>query len=239
MRVRTRFAAGLSFCLALSALAVPQAGPSSDTPVTTIVSDYDSGIGPALQIQSDQLGAYVNSKAVASLMHSVGSWELDSYYVRNATRAVYLSFSQAIAGSGPNGGAPVAVPTGYYKAQVSTECFHYNTNPTTMAPGSTISCPMSVRFDAGGKTYTVHMNPRNANWAGTNPVTMSCIFPTSGTNPCSQWRITPSSSVVNPDGSVTIRSIGQLDLVGTSKGSDTYTKQGQFSFSFSILVTKP
>jgi hypothetical protein len=108
-----------------------------------------------------------------------------------------------------------------------------------MAPGTTISCPMSVRFDSGGKSYAIHMNPQNPTWTGTNPVNMSCIFPTSGANPCKQWKITPSTSVVNPDGTVTYRSAGQLDLVGTKRGSTTYSKQGQFYFSFLILVTNP
>jgi len=236
--MRTSLGTAVALCFATSLVTLTQAS-TGDVPVTTIVSDYDSGIGPALQIQSDQGGAYKNAKNLQSMMYGAGSWEIDAYNVRNATRGVYLAFSQPIAGTGPNGGAPVAPPTGIYKAHVTTECYRYNTNPTTMAPGSTISCPMAVRFDSGGKTYTVHMNPQNATWAGTNPVNMTCIFPTSGTNPCSQWRITPSGSVVNPDSSVTQRNVGQLDIVGSSKGQTTYTKQGQFYFSFLILATNP
>jgi len=96
-----------------------------------------------------------------------------------------------------------------------------------------------MHFDASGQEYMVHMNPVNSPWQGTDPVTITCIFPTSGTSPCSQWRITPSGSVVNADGSVTYRNVGALDLVGSSKGQTTHTRQGLFYFSFLILMTNP
>ena len=232
-----RLASILLTCLGLSVAL--QAVQLQDIAVTTLVSDYDTGIAPALQIQSDKAGTYVNSRTLQSMIYKAGSWEIDSYNVRNATRQVYVAFTQPIAGTGPGGGAPIAPATGNYLAHVTTECFNYNTNPLSLTAGQSISCPMAVRFDAGGKTYAVHMNPQNPNWAGTNPVTIACIFPTSGSNLCSQWRITPSTSVVNPDGSVTYRSVGQLDIVGTKKGATTFTKQGQFYFSFVILMTNP
>lgn len=228
----------LAICIAASLVTLVQAR-AADIAVTTLVSDYDSGIGPALQIQSDLGGAYKNSKTLQSMMYGAGSWELDAYNVRNATRGVYIAFTQPIAGSGPNGGAPISPATAIYKAHVTTECFNYGTNPLTMAPGSSISCPMSLRFDTGGKTYAIHMNPQNPNWVGTNPAAITCIFPTTGSAPCAQWRITPSASVTNPDGSITWRNAGQLDIVGSSKGKTTYTKQGQFYFSFVILMTNP
>jgi len=228
----------VALCFTASLVTFTQTS-TADLPVTTIVSDYDSGIGPALQIQSDQGGAYKNSKTLQSMMYGAGSWEIDAYNVRNGTRGVYVAFSQPIAGTGPGGGAPIAPPSGIYVSHVTTECYRYNNNPATMAPGATISCPMAVRFDTGGKTYTIHMNPQNATWAGTNPVNMTCIFPTSGSGACKQWKITPSGSVVNPDGTVTTRSVGQLDVVGSSKGQTTYTRQGQFYFSFLILATNP
>jgi hypothetical protein len=215
------------------------AQPTTSTPVTTIISDYDSGIAPALQIQSDQLGAYKNAKNLQSYVYSFGSWEIDAYNVRNATRTVYLGFTQPIAGTGPDGGPPVAPPSGFYKAHLTTECYHYGTNPTTMAPGSTISCPMNGGFEYGGKAYTIRMNPLDAMSIGTDPVKITCIFPSMGTNPCSQWRITPGSSVANPDGTVIYRSVGQLDVRVTSRGQTTFIRQGQFYFSFLILVTNP
>lgn len=237
--MRRLFAVALAMAVIAAPVTFAKQGPAVDFPVTTIVNDFDSGIAPALQIQSDQGGAYKNAKNLQSMMYGAGSWELDAYNVRNATRGVYIAFTKPIAGTGPNGGAPVAPASAVYLAHVTTECFHYNTNPTTMAPGTSISCPLAVRFDAGGKSYAIHMNPQNATWAGTNPATITCIFPSSGTGACTQWKITPSANVTNPDGSITWRNIGQLDVVGSSKGQTTYTKQGQFYFSFLILATNP
>jgi hypothetical protein len=223
-------------CLGISFL---YAGPG-DVPVATIVSDYDSGIAPALQIQSDQLGAYQNSKTLTSIIQSVGAWVLDTT-VRNATRTVYLRFSDPIAGSGPGGGAPVAVPSGPYKARIITECNRYNDSMWTLAPGATMPCPMNVVFDYGGSTYHIHMNPflQAAPAAETNNVNITCVYPSSGAGPCSQWTIAPSATYVAADGSTKYRNVGILQKEVTAKGQMTLVKQGDFYFSFMILVTQP
>lgn len=228
------------FFLGISLVTLVQAGPG-DVPVTTIVSDYDSGIGPALQIQSDQLGAYRNSKTQVSVIQSVGSWLLDSYpgYVRGATRHIYLGFNQPLEGSGPGGGVPTAPPSGGYQAHVISKCNTYGTSMLTMAPGSTAPCPLRIHFDAGGATYDIDMNPAMAHAQHTNPASVTCIFPASGSNACSQWKIAPSGMVVNPDGTVTYRNVGVLNKTVSSKGKTTLVKQGDFYFSFLIVVSKP
>lgn len=227
-------------CIGMSLTTFVQAGPG-DVPVTTIVSDYDSGIASALQIQSDQLGAYRNSKTLVSVIQSVGTWLLDGYpgYVRGATRRVYLGFNQPIAGSGPGGGAPTAPPSGDYQARVISKCESYGNSMLTMAPGSMISCPLHVHFDAGGETYDIAMNPDLPHATHTNPANVTCIFPTSGTSACSQWKIAPSGIVVNPDGTLTYRNVAELHKTITSKGKTTMVHQGDFHLSFLIVVSKP
>ena len=68
---------------------------------------------------------------------------------------------------------------------------------------------------------------------------MTCIFPTTGTTPCSQWRLWPSGTYTAPDGSVRQVSIVNLSIEQTYRGKTTYVKQGDFYFSFSIIVTNP
>ena len=160
MRATRKVAVILAFILTSSGLILAQRSGSTDTPVTSIVSDYDSGVAPALQIQSDKLGAYTNSRTLTSIITNFGTWALDSFNPKGATRAVSLQFSQPIAGTGPNGGIPVAPASGDYRAFLYTSCNHpnYAGSLWTLPPGQTMPCPMAVRFEADGKTYVLHMN---------------------------------------------------------------------------------
>jgi hypothetical protein len=241
--MRTQRLLGVVFlvCLGLSVSVIAKR-PASLTPVTSIISDYDSGVAPALQIQSDKLGAYTNSKTLISniINDSTGTtWGVDSYYVRNATRTLALSFTQPIPGTGPNGGAPVSPPSGYYKARIGSECYRYNNSMWTLPPGQTMACPMNVHFDYGGKTYDLHMSDLNVNFPETNHVNITCIYPTSGMNPCSQWRIWPSGTYVAPDGTTQERNVANLSYETTVNNQLAYVKQGDFYVSFSIIVTYP
>ena len=89
--------------LGIPAALLAQKPGSSNTSVTSLISDYDSGVDPALQIQSDTLGAYRNSSTLTSVIGTDGTWAVDSYYVQKATRRIYLNFSQPIATTGPGG----------------------------------------------------------------------------------------------------------------------------------------
>ena len=227
----------------VSALAQKTKPDHTVTPVTSIVSDYDSGIAPALQIQSDKLGAYTDGTSVGSTIttnNGLTVWGADSYYVRHATRTFFLSFAQAIPSTGPNGGAPVSPPSGFYKARIGSECDNYNNSMWTLPPGQTMPCPMNVHFDYGGKTYDLHMSDRNVNFPETNHINITCIYPTTGTNPCSQWRLWPSATYVAPDGTTQYRNVANLSYEVTARGGKiSYVKQGDFYISFSIIVTNP
>jgi hypothetical protein len=96
---------------------------------------------------------------------------------------------------------------------------------------------MVVQFDAGGRHYFLRMNDR-AGYPQTNHVDITCIFPTSGTSPCSQWTIRPSGTATAPDGSTIFRNVANLSYEVLAKGQLTYVNQGDFYMSFSIVVTK-
>ena len=241
--MRSQIVLGVTFALSacLSAAAVAQKKTNSDIPVTTIVSDYDSGIAPALEIQSDQLGAYSNSSTLTSIIAGNGVWYLDSLNPRNATRRVTLQFTNPVPWSGPNGGDAVAPASGTYPVFAYTSCNHpnYQTSLLTLRAGQTMPCPMVVQFEADGRRYYLHMNDRAVDFPQTNHVNITCIFPTSGTSPCSQWVIRPSGTATLPAGTTTQRNIANLSYGVTVKGKLTYVKQGDFYFSFSIIVTNP
>lgn len=220
------------------------AAAGGDTPVTTTVADADLTIAPALQIRSDGLGAYKNASTLTSVIQSIGAWVLDSYSPRNATRTLYLDFSQPIAGSGPNGGNPVGLPSALYKVYVISKCNLYGTSMLTMAPGTTMPCPVHIgNVYSGGVKYAIQMNPRLSSadvaYPETNYANITCVYPSSGTGACSQWTITPSGTYTAADGSTKSRNVAKLLKFVTSKGTTTTLDQGDFYLSFRIGVTAP
>jgi hypothetical protein len=220
--------------------AAAQKPGATEIPVTSIISDYDSGIAPSLQIQSDKLGAYTNQSTLQSSIYSSGGiWAVSDYGLRNATRTVCLGFSQPIAGTGPNGGAPVSPPDGCYTARIISECNNYGNSIPGLPPGQAMACPMNVHFDYGGKTYDLHMSDRNVNFPETNHINITCIYPTSGSYPCSQWRLWPSQTYIAPDGSTQYRNVANLSYETQVKGQLAYVKQGNFYVSFSIIIMNP
>ena len=124
--------------------------------MTSIVSDYAADIAPALQVKSDQLGSYRNSKTLTSLIQSVGAWLLDT---TSSTRSVYLGFTQPIAGSGLGGGDPVVIPSGHYSARLISKCNAGGVSMLTLPAGATITCPLHIAFSYNGSDYAVQMNP--------------------------------------------------------------------------------
>ncbi len=213
---------------------------ATDTPVTAIISDFDSGPVPTLEIQSDQLGAYTNSSTLKSIIATNGAWYLDSLNPNGATRKVMLRFTNPVPGSGPNGGNPVAPASGNYPVWAYSSCNHANylSSYLTLPAGQTMPCPLTVQFDAGGRRYFLHMNDRGVDFPQTNHVDVTCVFPTSGTTPCSQWRIRPSGSALLPDGTTVLSNVANLSYSILSKGKTTWVNQGDFYMSFSILVSK-
>ena len=212
-----------------------QAG--GDVAVTTTIADNDVTIAPTLQIRSDALGAYTNSSALTSVIQSIGAWLLDSYNPRSATRRAYLAFSQPIAGSGPGGGAPVAVPSGLYKVRAISKYNLLGTSMLTMAAGSSMPCPLHIKFDYAGGSYAVQMNPGasagdpDGNAPETNYATITCTTPSSGSGACTAWTITPSAAGG--------QNVAKLLKYVTSKGTTTAVNQGDFIFAFRIGVTRP
>lgn len=240
MLPRTVIAIALVIVAGVSASVAAQKKPSNTTtPVMSLISDFDSGVAPALQIQSDQLGSYVPSATLKSeIINSGGTWAIDSYYVRGATRRVVLNFTRPIAGSGPGGADPVSPPSGAYLARIGSECFRDNNSFLTLLPGQSMVCRMNVHFDHGGKTYDLHMAQTNANFPETDSATVACIFPTSGAGPCSQWRLSPSGQYLEADGTLVQANVANLSYQATVKGRTTYVKQGNYLVSFSIIVAK-
>jgi hypothetical protein len=237
-----------SVAVAVLAFAALTAGPFAqarkDVPVTSRISDYDTGIAPALQIQSDGAGAYPNSSTLVSVLQDPGAWRLDSLTPRSATRRIYLGFNRAISGSGPAGADPIVPPSGMYKAAVYAKCngANYGTDMLRLAPGATIPCPLRVEFDVAGQRYWLRMNPF-ANEEGyfpeTNWVDVTCIHPTAGAGPCTQWRIVPNGTHEAGDGTIERRNVAVLLKVTTSKARTTFEKVGDFHVSFLFLVSRP
>jgi hypothetical protein len=205
---------------------------NQDVPVITRIEDFEEAIAPTLQIRSDGSGVYQNSRDVQSVIQSVGDWVLQTN-TKFSTRRVYLDFSQPVAGSGPNGGAPIQLPAGTYRARFITKCHLYGNDLLQLAAGQTAPCPLALAFDSGSDSYRIQMNPVTGVevFPLTNFVNATC---TSAVTPCNQWKLEPSGSA--SDGS--LRNRGNLAKIVTSKGKTTEINLGDFYFSFSIHLAK-
>jgi hypothetical protein len=206
----------------------------TDTIVTSEIDNNEALIAPVLRLQSDGLGVYPNSKQVVSKIQALGDWELDMFTTNNTTRAVQLDLSEPIAGSGPNGGAPIvpfAAPQ-KVRARLIAKCASYGVRMQDLLNGQTVSCPLAVRFDYGGQAYRLVMNPDN--FLDTRSIYVSCIRSDS-TGKCNQWKLEPSE--LQGDG--TRKSIAKLLKLTTVKGKAVEENQGNFYLSFSITATTP
>lgn len=208
-------------------------GPSNVN-VTSTIADADTGVAPALQYQSDGLGSYSNASNLTSQIQSVGDWVLDMYTVSRATRQVYLDFSQPIAGSGPNGGDPVVIPSGLYKVRIISKCSLFGNNYLTLAPGATVPCPLHVKFDYNGSSWALEMNPIHSSGdpegaSETNYANVTCVNPASGSGACVGWKVTPSAPTNE----------ARLIHYVVTKGQTQSVNDGDYDIAFSISVTNP
>jgi hypothetical protein len=206
--------------------------------VTSLVSS-DAGF----QIRGDGLGAYKNSNTLISEIQSgtTGDWELDSSTPTGGTRQIFLDFSRPVAGSGPNGGAPVAIQSGSYRFHMISKCHLDGFSYVTIAPGQTVQCPLLVsQLVVGSHTYSVLMNPGitsgGASWPETNYTNVKC---NSTAGSCASWTLTPSG--VGPDGAPANVAVLFEVVTTTTKGKTTTTdvKQGDFYMSYRIDITNP
>src|SRR4029078_10918957 len=179
-------------------IAAHNGAPSRALPVTSTLID-----DPAFQIRSDGQGSYQKSTALISVIQSstTGDWELDSY-TNNSPRMIYLDFSRPIAGSGPNGGSPVPIPSGYYIFHMISKCHLAGKDFLAIAPGQTVQCPLRIgQIYIGTRQFGITMNPGvtetgDIKWPETTYANITCNS-TAGT--CANWPLTPTGTA--PDGS--------------------------------------
>lgn len=214
------------------------AGPAQNVPVNSIVLDYAADIAPRLNIQSDGQGTYVPASNLVSEIQAIGDWVLDARNPRNATRKIYVDFSQPIAGSAPGGGNPTSPPSGTYKFRAIAKCSLYGNGLLGFSAGATKTCPLYVGIDYGGTTWRLVMDPytaANGPFPQTNYATVTCIYPASGTSACLQWKLTPSGTYIAADNTVTFRNRAKLLEDATSNNP---IDRGDFYVSFEILIAK-
>lgn len=232
-----------SVCLSTMTLAaiitvVPTgAAPAKSVPVRTIILDYAADVAPTLNLQSDGLGHYLSSKTLVSEIQPIGDWVVDAINPARATRQIFVDFATPIPGSAPGGTDPIPPPLGKYAFRAMARCSVYDGGLLTFTAGQVKSCPMTVGFDIGGTRYRYVMDPLtavNGPFPETNPATVTCIYPTTGTQPCSQWKITPSGTYVESDGTVKYRNVAKLLEDATGAAID----RGDFYVSFSIVIAK-
>ena len=220
-------------CL-LPATATAQKPGSGDVPVTVTIEGLGIDTAPTLRIQSDQQGAYKHSKSLQSIIQGIGDWELDMLnFTSSPQRAILIDLRDPVPNSAPNGTTPAAPFTPQQvRGRFIAKCSLFGGNLMTMYGGLSISCPLAVAFDQGGRRYRLAFNPENFP-NEVDPVTVTCMNPV-GTAKCSQWKVSPS--VMQADG--TLNSRAKLIRVASSR-KETDLDMGEFFMSFAINLTNP
>jgi hypothetical protein len=112
---------------------------------------------------------------------------------------------------------------------------------TSFTAGQTKTCPLHIGFDyAGGRHLAFQMDPfhaANGPFPETSVTTVTCIYPTTGTAPCSQWRFTPSGAYTAADGSTKYRNVAKL--LEYDSQLNLLAVHGDFHLSFSMIIVKP
>jgi hypothetical protein len=211
--------------------------PPTDTPVTTTIDGLGVDTLPTLRVQSDQLGAYKNSSSLSSIIQAIGDWELDMLNFKSSPqRKALIDLRDPVAGSGPNGGAPINPfgASGYQivRARFISKCSQNGINFLNMQPNSIYPCPLALAFDdASGVRYRLAENP--INFSETNWLQVTCVA-TGANAKCNQWKIEPSATQLNGE----VKNVAKLLKVAT-KPRETDQDLGDFYLSFTIHVTNP
>jgi hypothetical protein len=230
------FMTAIEFGFQTNAVGKPPAPgkPPADVPVTSTIDGLGVDTLPTLRIQSDQAGVYTNSNSVQSIIQgSAGDWVLDLLnFSSSPQRKVLIDFRDAIAGSGPSGGAPTP-PFSYQmvRARFVSKCSDYGIDMRTINGGATVYCPLAIAFDdASGIHYRLTMHANN--FPEVNLVQITCLTNTNSN--CTQWKIEPS--VTQLDGER--KNAAKLLKLATNP-HQTDQNMGDFYLSFGINLTRP
>jgi hypothetical protein len=208
-----------------------------DLPVTTSIAGLGVDTVPTLRVQSDQLGAYRNSRSLESIIQGIGDWELDMVNFNSSPqRTVLIDLRDPVPGSNPNN-LPAPFAHAQVRARFISKCSQYGLNLRSMTyVGQQYRCELSIgAISYGGQTYALRMNP---NTYGTDDVTWTCRSIASGK--CNQWRMEPSAFYSDPaTGAWEQKNRAQLVRVISSMGGTTYEPRGEYYLTLSVDLTNP
>ena len=205
-------------------------GRQVDTPVT-------STLGSGYRIQSDgQPAPYSNTDGVESIIQTSNTccqdWELDTG--SSSVRSIQLDFTDAIAGSRPDGSDPVAPFTvAPVHGRLIAQChLVYAASFPGMLPGQVLDCPLLISFPIPGSSNTYWRVAMHTNQPDTDLARVECVA-ADITGKCSDWTITSDAS---NDGET--KNVAKL-LKISFKGNTPPQDYGSFYMTFSIRVTNP
>lgn len=248
-----------SFILVFVATLALAAKPNPNVPVTTYLSDSDTS-GTAYYIQSDGQAGQVNGvtgeydngyQSVTSVLNAntynslpPGDWTLDLLSSSLRTMRLTLSSLNEIQPGQPGytvAPNPPFLGPNSLVSRFAEYCTAIGLDIGTMtAVNQTIQCPAIFRFDWNSSTYyRVYMT---GSWSTFNaPETTYVQIQCNGlgTNGyCNDWYIDPIP-VSNGDGTFSPgQAIGRLVAI-TTRGTGTYTNEGDFYMTFHVHVTRP
>jgi hypothetical protein len=233
--VRIVTAAVLAFAAPLVTTSGVLAGGSPKIlPVSSVIADSQNGF--LLRIGSDDLGAYVNTRTVESVLEPQNSgtdWLMSTYgsvFKGGSNRTVLVDLTEPVSFSSPP--APFAVAA--VQAFLAAKCGSVQGIDMLKIPvGSTAHCGGAFHFLApNGKWYKLSARPDN--YPDVTDMNVTCRAADS--TGCSTWSIGPDSAVTT-GGDPNVK--GVLRLLQYDQATDTVLADlGDYYISFAYTISR-
>lgn len=220
---------------------------NSSVPVTTTLADVGTTSYP-LRVQSDRKGAYVTQVVKRTpqvdselIVNRNGTdWSLTTYYGPGFTatnRTVFFDLREQLTPGafvtpliGTADGVPVEY--GWSSAHLIAKCSVAGIDMRTMAPGTSVLCPGSLRFRAlNGEWYRFSFQPDNFPTSQRFLVTCTQADSTG----CRVWTIGPSGTALTGDDP---NPKSRNTLLHIDQGSAILAVGGDYYVSFGFTVAR-
>lgn len=228
MKNKTSLAAILLVCALCASLFGQKPSKSSDTAVTSTISDADANFTP-YRIQSDLLGQYKNGvNSVKSIIQGIGDYEMDLINTNSSRRAA-LNFDDPVPGTNPNNLPPPV--NGFYAVRLFSQCSSRGLKLQTLALNASISCPLIVAVKtSSGDQYSLRFN--SVTYAGTNDVSWTCAA-AAADGKCGGWRMQSDPTAAGG------KLVAQLLKITRVGNRTTEVNYGRYYFTFDVALTNP
>jgi hypothetical protein len=218
----------------VTSVGIVAGGPSKTIPVSSTIADSQNGY--LLRIASDDLGAYVNTRIVESVLEPQNSgtdWLMSTYgsvYKGGSNRTVVIDLSEPVSFSNP----PPPFTVAAVQAFLTAKCGSLRgIDLLKVANGATVQCGGAFHFLASnGNWYKLSARPDN--YPDVTDMNVTCQAADS--SGCRTWSIRPDS-LVTTGGDPNVKGVQRL-LQFDPSTDRVLADLGDYYVSFAYTISR-